>query len=106
MSRLARDGTTAPVSRNQILRRERGQGNIHVPCSANHEQDWKPYPVDPYSAKSGDRTYIQTETCIAPGHACILDASRDALSGNLLFRSLRCTRLNLIILMCFYFTFI
>ena len=28
MSRLARDGTTEPVSRDQILRRERGQGNI------------------------------------------------------------------------------
>ena len=29
-----------PVSRDQILRRERGQGNIHFPCSADHEQDW------------------------------------------------------------------
>ena len=43
MSRLARDGTAEPVSRDQILRRERGQG------SADHEQDWHPYPVDPYS---------------------------------------------------------
>ena len=34
----------------QILRRERGQGNnINFPCSADHdEQDWQPYPVDPY----------------------------------------------------------
>ena len=31
MSRLARDGTTEPVSRDQILRRERGQGNINFP---------------------------------------------------------------------------
>ena len=31
MSRLARDGTAEPVSRDQILRRERGQGNIHFP---------------------------------------------------------------------------
>ena len=23
-----------------ILRHERGQGNIHFPCSADHEQDW------------------------------------------------------------------
>ena len=37
------------VSRDQILRRERGQGNIHFPCSADHEQEWQPYPVDPYS---------------------------------------------------------
>ena len=49
MSRLTRDGTAEPVSRDRILRRERGQGNIHFPCSADHEQDWQPYPVDPYS---------------------------------------------------------
>ena len=42
MSRLTRDGTTAePGSRDQILRREQGQGNIHFPCSADdHEQDY------------------------------------------------------------------
>ena len=50
MSRLTRDGTTEPVSRDQIFRHVRGQGNIHFPCSADHEQDWQPYPVDPYSA--------------------------------------------------------
>ena len=49
MSRLTRDWTAEPVSRDQILRRERGQGNINFPCSADHEQDWQPYPVDPYS---------------------------------------------------------
>ena len=48
MSRLTRDGTAEPVSRDQILRRERGQGNLHVPCSADHVQDWQPYPVDLY----------------------------------------------------------
>ena len=41
---------TEPVSRDQILRRERGQRNIDFPCSADHEQDWQPCPVDPYSA--------------------------------------------------------
>ena len=49
MSGLTRDGTAEPVSRDQILRRERGQGNINFPCSADHVQDWQPYPVDPYS---------------------------------------------------------
>ena len=49
MSRLTRDGTAEPVSRDQILRHVRGQGNIHFSCSADHEQDWQPYPVDPYS---------------------------------------------------------
>ena len=28
---------------------ERGPGNNMFPCSAHHEQDWKPYRVDPYS---------------------------------------------------------
>ena len=50
MSRLTRDGTAEPVSRDQILKRERGQGNIHFPSSADHEQGWQPYPVDSYSA--------------------------------------------------------
>ena len=31
MSRLTRDGTAEPVLRDQILRRERGQGNFHFP---------------------------------------------------------------------------
>ena len=65
MSRLARDGTAEPVSRDQILRRERGLGKNHVSCSADHEQDWQPYPVDPYSiAIPGmcDHTYINIYT--------------------------------------------
>ena len=44
-----RDGTAEPVSRDQILRSERGRSKNHFPCSADHEQDWQPYPVDPYS---------------------------------------------------------
>ena len=35
ISRLTRDGTAEPVSRDEILRRERGQGIIHFPCSAS-----------------------------------------------------------------------
>ena len=60
MSRLTRDGTAEPVSRDQILRHARGQKNIHVPCLADHEKDWQPYPVDPYSAICDDHTYIHT----------------------------------------------
>ena len=41
-----RDCRTVP--RDQILRGERGQGKKHIPCSADHEQDGQPYPVDPY----------------------------------------------------------
>ena len=61
MSRLTRDGTAETVSRDQILRRERGQGNIHFPCSADHVQDWQPYPVDPYSCYMSNNTYITQE---------------------------------------------
>ena len=42
MSRLTRDGTAEPVSRDQILRHEREQRNIYFPCSPDHEQDWQP----------------------------------------------------------------
>ena len=45
MSRLTRVGTAKPVTRDQILTRERGQENIGYPCSADHVQDWQPYPV-------------------------------------------------------------
>ena len=61
MSRLTRDGTAEPVSRDKILRHARGKGNINFPCSADHEQDWQPYPVDSYSAICDDHTYIQTD---------------------------------------------
>ena len=37
MGRVTRGGTVAPVSRDRILRGERGQENIHFPCSANNE---------------------------------------------------------------------
>ena len=62
MSRLMRDGTAEPVSRNEILRRERGQGNINFPSSADHVQDWQPYPVDPYSS-----CYMCNHTYHVPG---------------------------------------
>ena len=58
MSRLTRNGTAEPVSRDQILRHKRGQENIHF--SADHVQDWQPYPVDPYSCYMCDHTYIHT----------------------------------------------
>ena len=39
-----KNGTAEPVSRDQILRHVRGHGNTHFPCSADHEQEWQPYP--------------------------------------------------------------
>ena len=67
MSRLTRDETTELVLRDQILRNVRGQGNIHFPCSADHEQDWQPYPVDPYSAICNDHTCNTTGSTIGEG---------------------------------------
>ena len=71
MIRLTRDGTAEPVSRDQILRHVRAQGNIYFPCSADHEQDWQPYPVDLYSATCDDHTYVdslKTWVCGPPHH--------------------------------------
>ena len=48
VSRLTQDGAAEPASRDQIVRRKRGQGKNHFPSSADHEQDWQPYSVDPY----------------------------------------------------------
>ena len=50
MNRLTRDGMAKPVSRDHILRCEREQGNVYSSYSGDHEQDWQPYPVEPYSA--------------------------------------------------------
>ena len=59
MSRLTRDGTAGPVSRDQILRHA-GTGEYSFSLFSCHEQDWQPYPVDPYSALFDDHTYIHT----------------------------------------------
>ena len=58
MSRLTRDGTAERVSRDQIFRCERGQEKMYFPFSADHEQNWQPYPVYPYSAISDDYACI------------------------------------------------
>ena len=55
---MARDRTAEPVSRDQNIRREQGQDSFHFPGSADHEQDWQPYQVDPYSAVSDDHTLV------------------------------------------------
>ena len=53
-----RDGTTEPVSRDQILRRERRQENIYFSCSADYVQDGQPYPDDLHSS-----CYMCDHTC-------------------------------------------
>ena len=60
---LTRGGKAEHVSRDQILRHERRQGNTIFPCSDDHKQDWQPnYPVDPYSAISEDHQSNQQST--------------------------------------------
>ena len=49
MGRLTRNETAKPVSRDEVFRRGRRQGEKYLPCSAHHEQDWEPCPVDPYT---------------------------------------------------------
>ena len=58
MSRLTRDGAAEHVPRDQILRHERGQGNINFPSSADHEQDRQPYLVGPCSTICDDHRYL------------------------------------------------
>ena len=67
MSRLMRDGIAEPVSRDQILRRELGQGNINFPCSVDHVDDWQPYPVHPYSCYMSDNTHTYIVCNLIPG---------------------------------------
>ena len=77
MSRLTRAGTAEPVSRDQILRHARGQGNINFPCSADHEQDWQPYPVDAYSAICDDHVCV----CVFSFHSFWTSSSLDVPAG-------------------------
>ena len=73
MSRLTRDGTAEPVLRDRILRRIRGQKNIHFPCSADHEQDWQSYLVDPYFARCDDHYIYMRRSFFTPTLGNVVD---------------------------------
>ena len=49
-TRLARPNSQARTNADREI--------FIFPCSADHVQDWQPYPVDPYSFYMCDRTYI------------------------------------------------
>ena len=88
MSRLPRDGTTETVSRDQILRHEREQGNIRFPIQLNTNRivnltrlilsvaicDDHTY-IDPYSASLNDvvlwlyqnQFYLVLRSCCVAG---------------------------------------
>ena len=70
MSRLTRDGTAEPVSRDQILRRERGQGIIAI--IADREQAWQPCPVVMviHINKLYMHTAVVTHICIYSSEPC------------------------------------
>ena len=85
MSRLTRDGTAEPVSRDQILRHARGQGNVHFPCSADHEQDWQPYPVDPYSAICDDHTYLLLIDPVNVSPTCLVARTKSSITYSAVF---------------------
>ena len=59
MSRLTQDRTAKSISRNQILTRERGQGNIISGVRLTLSRIGSLNPVDPYSVESADYTYIR-----------------------------------------------
>ena len=40
------------------------------PCSADHEQDWQPHPVDPYSCYMCDHTYIHIYVKLRNSPSC------------------------------------
>ena len=84
---LTRDGTADPVSQDKIHKREQGKGNtsIHFSFSADHEQDWQPYPVDPYSCYMyvmTIQTYIHT---IADPEMCAAYSRENTECGGCLF---------------------
>ena len=51
----------------------------YFPCSADHEQDWQPYPVDPYSAICDDHNgpvESGLSRAIKAGHAVRIEVNR------------------------------
>ena len=68
---MTRDGTAKPISRDQILMRERGQAKNHFPCSAGHEQDWQRYLVGQFSAV----------LCVFSSHSFWTSSSLDVPAG-------------------------
>ena len=58
MSRLTRDGTLPNPSREtKFSGANKARENMSFSCSADHEQDWQPYPVDLYSCYN---RYVRT----------------------------------------------
>ena len=54
-TRLARPNPQARTNADREI-------DMDFPCSADHVQDWQPYPVDPYSCSMCGHTYIYIHT--------------------------------------------
>ena len=57
-----RDGRTSLMGPN-YLRREGGQKNPRFPSLADHEEDWQPYPVDPYIQNKNSTGMSESGSC-------------------------------------------
>ena len=55
-----RDCRTRVAIPNSQARMRTGKSSF--PCSADHAQDWQPYPVDPYSCYMCDHTLPHTKS--------------------------------------------
>ena len=79
MSRLTRDGTAEPISRDQFLRRERGYGNVlFVPVQLTTSRIGNLTRLTQTLLHiSDDHAYIHTYTVhkVITGHTCILNSS-------------------------------
>ena len=64
MRRLTRDRTAEPVARETKISGANGDREkmLFFSDSAGHEQDWQPYPFDPYSATRDGHIYIYIHT--------------------------------------------
>ena len=70
-----------------------GTGEYYFSCSADHEQDWQPYPVDPYSAICDDHTYTHTYihtykqiSSLAQGPGNLYSSSTTAVASHIIYR--------------------
>ena len=60
MSRQTWDGTANPSRETKFSGANGDKDMVSFPCSADHEQNWQPHPVDPYSCYICDHSYTHT----------------------------------------------
>ena len=68
--RLTRTELPNPSRETKFSDANGDRRNIHFSCSADREQDWQPYPVDPYSCYMCDYTYIRLSKRLGGNIGC------------------------------------